>query len=725
MISAQQTTPTEGPGEPSTQTIQVIDVPDPLPVPVILSALNTCMADILLDGLIPGAKVVTTSLEPSGTNGPGGTVSTQGKSAWAGIDPSGSIEPNTIFAIHQEAVIGGQNHVGGTVLSLPVPQFTIVRLLPQPALDPLVQCDTSRNFDKVVPGAQTTITNNAGSELWGNLSDHFHGWGGLPLELSTAVATQAMPRCSIPGQPAMLPVAAATTPQAPSATQDVCPQTLQLKVKGLEPGGTLHVARVVEVSQGNFTTTDVWDYGIAYTTQPVDLPGDIQLTDPKGQVFISLTQSRCAGTSGNTLVSVASAAGPFGAPAIKGTLFQCARGIPITGAHPGSIVQAFASLQQAGAPRFPISDPTTVDSPNMLLIPWYPLPAGHNILIQQRGCNADGESGASVHALPAALPVPVVQQPLLRTTSLVTVTEVLQGARLSLLVDGQLRPDSVDVYPESPTDPAVIPVSGPPLTVGQHVLVVQQLCSLKSSTDSPGAPVVKGHLNVAVTPEPVVRGTTTQVHVDATDTATGMPVPGLTVTLNSQPPLSEKTGTPFSYSPALGASDPTGTVEGGSDYENVNFTITLVDPFWTLSMHAGPVKIITRNQTSDLEIDITNITWQVSPDFPAGPGFPKTLSVNSPASPTVITNVQLPIPTGSVNTVQVTISGTASTQGGTLNNVVIPPGSGAINPADPQTVAHNSSTETIAWVLTSSLQQDPQTGEYYLYVIPVLQSVGP
>ena len=306
---------------------------------------------------------------------------------------------------------------------------------------------------------------------------------------------------------------------------------------------------------------------------------------------------------------------------------------------------------------------------------------------------------------------------------MVTVTNVLQGAHLSLLVDRQLRPDSLDVYPESLTDPAVIPVSGPPLTVGQHVLVVQQFCSMKSSTDGPGVPVVKGNLKVTVTPEPVVRGTTTQVHVDATDTATGVAVGGLTVTFKGQ--QVGVTPASFSYSPALGESDPTGTVDGGNEYNSVNFTITLVDPFWTLSMHAGPVPIIISNQQTNsfLKTDITNITWLVEPDFPAT-GFPKTISV-TPTPPNVITNVQLPIPTGNVNMVKVTLSGTASTQGGTLNNVIIPPGSGMINPTDPQTVAHNSSTETISWVLTVSLQTDQHTGGYDLYVIPMLQGIGP
>ena len=345
------------------------------------------MADILVGGLIPGTKVVTASA------GPGGTVTAQGTSAWAGIDPSGVIALNTVFAIHQEATVGGQTLVGGTFLTLPVPQYTgNEKVLPPPALGPLVQCDTSRHFVKVEPGAQTTITNNAERELWGNPHESFTGWGGPPLALSSAVATQAMPRCGIQGQPAPLPVGPATTPQPPHATQDLCPQTLRLSVTNLEAGGTLHVSRAVEVSPGHYTTTPVADYGIAYTPQPVDLPKDIQLTDPQGQVFISLTQSRCAGTSASTLVSVAPVAGPFGAPTITGTLYECALGIPITGAHPGSTVQAFAVPQQAGTPAFPISDPATVDSPNMLVMPWYRLPSGHGILVRQRGCNADGDS---------------------------------------------------------------------------------------------------------------------------------------------------------------------------------------------------------------------------------------------------------------------------------------------------------------------------------------------
>jgi hypothetical protein len=667
------------------------------------------MADIYVGSLIPGAQLVTAS------TGPGGTITADRTSAWAGIDPSMPISANLVFTLHQEATVDGQNLPGGTAQSLPVPEFTLGQdLLPQPLLDPLVQCDTSRNFDKVVPGAQTAITNNTQSELWGNISEKFHGWGGPPLQTSSAVATQAMPRCGLSGQPVTLPVAAATTPTAPTATQDLCPQTLRLSVYA-ESGSTLHVFRAVKLSSGNFDTTPVSDYSITYTPQPIDLPADIQLTDPNGPVFISLTQTRCAGTSGNTLVSVAPVAGPFGAPTITGTLWACGHGIPITGAHPGSLVWAMARTFEAGSAAFPISDPAVVTSPNMLVTPWYGLPSDHAVFVQQLGCNAAGHSNApSVHPQPSPLPVPTIGQPVLPTATSLTVTGVLQGARVSLLVNGQLRPDSFDVY----TDPAVIPISGPPLTVGETVLAVQTLCS--SSPDRGGVPVVKGNLKVTVTPKPIVRGKTTEVTVDAYDTSTELPVTGLTVQIGSQPPITVQTGTPFAYSPALGASDPLGTVLGGSNYQNAPFTITLVDPSWTLSMHTGPVPVFLGTA---LEFTVTNITWHISPDW--DPALAKTIPVNSPTPPKVVTNVPLPIPTGTVKTVTVTISGTVSTQGGDVNGYIVPAQDFQIT-TDTQTVSQNSTAETIAWILAASAQQDPQNPDLIdIYVSPVFQGFSP
>jgi len=230
-------------------------------------------------------------------------------------------------------------------------------------------------------------------------------------------------------------------------------------------------------------------------------------------------------------------------------------------------------------------------------------------------------------------------------------------------------------------------------------------------------PVVKDNLKVVVTPEPVVRGKTTDVTVDAYDSR-GLPVTGLTVQLPVGHSVGH-TGTTFPYSPAPGASDPTGMVLGGNYYNNAAFTITLIDPFWTLSMHAGPVNVFFG---TELEFTLTNITWHVSPDW--DPALAKTIPVNSPAPPTVVTPVQLPIPTGTVKTVTVTISGTASTQGGDANGFIVQAQSGSIT-TDTRPVFQNSTTETIAWTFGVTYYQDPSTDDVSFVVNPVFQGVSP
>jgi hypothetical protein len=240
-ITAVQKT-ADGTSEPSSQPITVVDVPDPLPMPVILSGLNSCMVDIWVSGLVPGAKVLTTiGGQPFGENVAGQATS------WVGINGAMPITPNTRAQIHQEAVVGGTLRVSKAVTSPNIPQFAVpTNLLLPPVLGPLVQCDTERRFQQAVPGASTTITNEGQSEIWFNPGESFYGYGAPPLRKGTAVAVQEMPRCERKGQPATLLVTAALTPAAPIVSQDLCPQALRLAVSGLAPGGILHVERRVK-----------------------------------------------------------------------------------------------------------------------------------------------------------------------------------------------------------------------------------------------------------------------------------------------------------------------------------------------------------------------------------------------------------------------------------------------------------------------------------------------
>jgi hypothetical protein len=702
-ITAVQKT-NDGTSEPSAQAIPVVDIPDPLPVPVIVSALNTCMVDILIDGLVPGARIVTAI----GGQPFGSSVAAQATS-WAEIDATRQITPGSRADIHQEAQIGATTRVGKTVESPSIPALQIATdLLPPPSLSPLTQCDTSREFLQVVAGAGTTIANDGQSESWINPAAAFHGYGAPPLRKGSAVATQSMPRCKRGGQPVTLPVAPATTPPAPVVSQELCPQTLRLTASNLAPGGILHVARQVQLNPAgtSWSTTSVGDLGIQYPTQAIDLPPDIALTDPAGPVFISLSQSRCAGASLEARIKVAAVAGRLAPPKIIEPLFDCSRGIPVKGAHPGAMVWAVDA-----ASGIAISDATGVAQTDFILRPWFPLAAGKRVLLRQKGCNADGDSPtATVKALPQPLPVPKIVEPVRPEAPLVKATGIVPGARLYLLVNNQLRPGSFDVY----ADTAVIPVTGAPLADKDRVFLIQKLCDLSSNLEGPGASVTRGHLKVSAAPPQVARGNTAQVVVTATDADTGAPV-SAEVRLNNQ--HVGTTGVPFAYAPHTGDSNPAGIVSDGAAYFDATFTITLVDPTWTLTMHAAPIPAF----FDVIRIDTTKMTWKVTPDW--NPALAKTVTV-TPTPPTASGSVQLPIPTGAVKTVTVEISGQASTQGGNLNGFTVLPQSFAIGTDSKKVAFHGPTSELIAWLLTVKYITDQQT--YVIFnIVPTLQGISP
>jgi len=700
-ITAVQKT-ADGTSEPSSQPITVVDVPNPLPVPVILSALNTCMVDIWASGLVPGAKVVTTiGGQPFGANIVGQATSLLGINATMAITPNGQAQ------IHQEATIGGAPRVSKAVTSPNIPNFQAQGdLLPPPVLGPLVQCDTARQFQQAVPGASTTITNQGQSELWNNPGNAFNGYGAPPLRHGTAVAVQEMPRCKHRGTPVTLPVAAAMTPAAPFVSQKVCPQALRLTVSGLAPGGILHVARRVQQSNGGYSETILGDLGIQYETQPVDLPADLSLTDSGGPVVIALSQERCAGVSPVALVGVAPVAGPFAPPKIVEPLFDCSRGIPIEGAHPGALVQAFDVA--AGTP---LSDPVSVTQATMLLMLWFPLAAPRKVEVRQHGCNSDGKSQTvTVKSLPQPIPVPNIVTPVRPQAAWIKVTGVLPGARLYLLVNNQLRPGSIDIYATA----GVVPVTGAALADKDSVFIIQKLCDQSSNPEGRGAAVTRGNLKVTVTPGTVPRGKTSMVTVNAVDADTGAAV-SADVQLNGH--HVGVTGNPFTYSPGTGDPNPSGLVHDGLPYSDATFSITLVDPTWTINLRAGPVPAF----LDTVQIDVSQVTWKVTPDWNAG--LAKTVTV-SPSPPTAAGSATLPRPTGAVKTVTVAISGTCKTNGGVVNGVLVPAQTLALG-TDSKKVGFNGSDETIGWLLKVDYVYDPNTDTGSFSVDPYLDGISP
>ena len=690
----------DGSSDPSSQTILVVDVPDPLPVPVIFSDLNTCVTDILAGALVTGAKVITLL-----GGQPFGSIVASQPTSWVGIDPVKGISPGSRVEIHQEATIGSVTRVSKPVLSLPIPAFTkLTHLLPAPVLGPLITCDMSRSFLQVVPGAQLTIVNEGQSESWINPASAYQGYGAPPLKTGKAIVSQNMPRCDHRGESATLPVEPPGAPLPPTVTQELCPQVLRLTVSNLAPGGILHVYRRVIHSSSSWSQALIGDLGIGYTTQPVDLPPGLSLSDPAGTVVIALSQSRCTGEGPTTVVKVATASGPFDPPRIVEPVFDCARAIPVTGAHVGSMVQAFD--KKTG---LEISDPFGVAQPDFPITTWFPLVAGQVVFVRQWGCNADGDSKfPTVQSLPQPLPNPKIVEPVRPHAPWVKVTGVVPGARLHLLVNNQLRPGSIDVL----SDSGVIPVIGQPFAENDRVFVVQTLCDRSSNIEGPGVTVKRGTMKVSVVPAQVTRGTIVNVVVSAVDADTGTPV-AAQVLLNAK--NVGTTGAPFSYSPKIGDSNPIGLVQEPVAYSDAAFSITLVEPNWTLFVQAGPIPAF----LGAIQIDLDEITWSVTPDWNSS--LSKTLTVK-PSSPSANSSTPLPQPTGSVKTVTVSIAGKASTLGGNLNGFIIPPQSFVIG-SDARKVAFHGPNQRIGWLLQVGYITD-QTSAIVFNVIPTFAGIN-
>jgi hypothetical protein len=137
-------------------------------------------------------------------------------------------------------------------------------------------------------------------------------------------------------------------------------------------------------------------------------------------------------------------------------------------------------------------------------------------------------------------------------------------------------------------------------------------------------------------------------------------------------------------------------VHDGVPYADANFSITLVDPTWTINLRAGPVP----DFLDTVRIDVSQVTWKATPDWNASLG--KTVTV-TPSPPTAAGSANLPRPTGAVKTVTVAISGKCTTSGGVVNGIVIPAQSFALG-TDTKKVGFGGTDETIALPCFASLK---------------------
>ena len=687
-VDATQKTP-QGESEPSGLPVTVVDLPDPLPTPVIASALHTCMADVWVANLVPGAKLIAQI---------GGQLFADpiasAPAQWAGLAPSLPIATGSTLSVRQE--VAGTPLVSPTVTSLPLPGFTRpAHLLPPPKLaEPLKACDTARTFVDAIGGATSILDNEGQVQHWPNPSNAFGGFGGHALKQGKMKMRQVMPRCGIEGALGESPVHPPEQPPPPQASQDLCPKTLRLQLTNLVPGGTLRAYRSVQTSPGGTSGTLLGEMGIHASSQPLDLPPTFAFTDPAGPVSLELSQMRCGLGSTRTFVPVTSPAGPYPAPKIDEPAFDCARGLRISNAHVGAMVQAFDASTQ-----LPLGDPAPVLAAKTIVRTWFGLVAGRKVFVRQSGCNADGDSPVvRVEALPDPLPVPEVIAPIRPGAGFVNVKQALPGAVVQLMVNNVARSPGIEVW----SDPASVWVPPPALADQQNVFAVQFLCDKSSAREGRGVTVTRGQLHVDVTPSTVTRGSTSQVTVSARDADTGAPV-NAQILLNGTPV--GWSGQPFAFSPKLGDAPPAGVARESVGYFDKPFSIGLADPMWTLTLGVSPPVLYFHA----LKITIDAVTFEVTPDW--NPALKRTLSGQpSGSTPSLVAATALPVPAGSVKTVTVAMTYQWSTAGGAVDEYhTAEPASGA--DAATIKVAYANKNHTAGWLLHVLYLYDPQESE--------------
>ncbi len=486
-ITASQANPPAPPGTtPSAKSspgVPVIPVPGVLPTPSFVSAVSTCVDSVQIDGVIPGATVTVKQGSTKWTTVPGQSpcwVNLTGSGAFAAgstleaLQSVGSINSPTATSLPLEPAVGGATGQEG--------------FGPPKIVQPLLACQTLLSFENMVASLDIEVVNGTTTEGATAPSQSFAAVS-APLQAGTLTAHQLSTRCSLTGKSVTYPVTS-NPPPKPKLVVPVCPALNWISLTNLVPGAVLYITLVWTATDGT-TETQPWGYGgISATTESFDL-GTLPSTGPKGETSLSIQveQILCpysgSGTnherdSGTATLPLAPGGGPFPAPNPPKNLYACAREILVTGAHPGSLLQAFSGAT-------PLSNVVVAGSSDVTIKLWLPLVAGEPVSVKQTGCNANGTSAPPAIVNPLkSLAAPTIVTPVLAGATSVEIDGVTPGARVSLFVNGLVR-SSVD----SVTAKISVPAGWPALAAGDKLSAAQALCTeIATTNDTQGVTVV-------------------------------------------------------------------------------------------------------------------------------------------------------------------------------------------------------------------------------------------
>ena len=387
--------------------------------------------------------------------------------------------------------------------------------------------------------------------MWFNVAPAFNAWGAPPLRQGKLVARQQFRRC---GQPSPETVITVGPPVCPGGSGDPgqplsrrCSRRCSRNSSRV-PSLSYQRSFLIRPFLGQSSSRHLGKPPRRSPRNTFDIPPTISSTTAAGEpVRLSARQTLCGLASHRSAYTgFATPGGPYAPPKITEPVMECARRVPVTNAHPASLLRVvYADTGE------PMSDHVLATSADQVIRTWFPLQQGRDVAVVQSGCNANGTSAVvNVRSPPVAAAGPANR-----------------GAG-SAIGPGCSRPG---LHPwSSPAPPRRRCAFGAAskrlprmrsYRLGSPRSRSDRRCGSSRRSVAESSPVegrstlvTRGRMTVTTTPATVERGSTVNVTVTATDADTGAPINGAQVLLDGK--LVGQTGVAFQFKPVHGSAEP-------------------------------------------------------------------------------------------------------------------------------------------------------------------------
>ncbi|KAF1994993.1 hypothetical protein P154DRAFT_539090 [Amniculicola lignicola CBS 123094] len=599
------------------KALQVQGDPVPLPAPLLSAGLHVCSDHIDFSGLLPGATVFA-EIESVGP-----VLEAKVLCSTSGSFPmtfNGPLPKGKRVTYWQEAMIKGKPVTSDKMQSAPIIDLNLSNPLPLTNfVFPPEQCTNHFVVGNVIAGGtfvamamdQTPsdlIT--ASVQVTGNLI--LDGSFEHPLQLGTLKHWQQMVRCGLQSTMVETKVVApaASKLDTPKRVVEICEDLGKVVLDNLRPNGAtyLTVTRLVGAKDGRADNDEdderlrIGVIPVTSVTQTIKFPSDWSMTDERGEVafdFIQMDDGSCGAPSksdrtGPQYVKTITGITPSKPVLDPYPLYECGDKIRARKLVRDAEIRLYRSDGLA------LTEGIVVDSDEHVYdwgrrLKRMPNPEGgfYGIQAMQTGCGVDGTQSPALYPEPWEKPEmdqPNIQ-PLRPGDQVLTVSNLIPGARVSVMVKGSLyfKDGPLRWAQEFTTLDKTLDIDlVSPLAEGLDVFAIQSLCSItsldgESKTNPPvKTPVEKGTLTLTVTPSKIKKGEKVTIRVDAIDPETNLKNSPLFGTVTIPDVGSFPLGTDYTHEvdPASTLTELTGSISASSISKESSFSIplTAADP---------------------------------------------------------------------------------------------------------------------------------------------------